>query len=151
MNEYFEREILHLERELTNLKTAAQKSSAIMKTTSQTVTVTVQLQYEDISYPTGSARAQAAYEIDTDKPAIVMPTLSWYDEDVHEPIFGTKREIRMTTGILNNGNYGVFLYFIGSEAGDNSDAARTKRGEVVMVSVDMKISANQEFTIRKVL
>lgn len=150
MNDYFEREIIHLEKELTNLKTSAQRSGGIVKTVSKTVAITVQLQWEDISWPNGSARAETFYEVVTDKDAIIIPTLSWYDEDVFEPLFGTKREIQVTRGFLNNGNYGIYLYFIGSEQGDNSDAARTKRGETVNVSVDLTVVSTQDFTFRKV-
>ena len=151
MNDYFEKEIIQLERELTNLKTAGQKSSALVKTMSKSLDITVQLEYQDISWPTGSARAQAAYEIITDSDALIIPTLSWYDEDIHEPSMLTTREITMTRGMSANGNYTVHLYFIGSEQGENSDAARTKRGEIVTVSVTLSVVSTQEFTIRKVL
>ncbi len=151
MNNYFEKEISSINRELTSLKTSGQKSSAFTKTISRTVNVTAQLQYEDISYPTGSARAEVAYEVVTTKDALIIPSLSWYYEDVFMQELGPARVIDMFTGILSNGNYVVYLYFIGSEEGDNSDAARTKRGETVMVSVDLSIVCTQDFTLRKIL
>lgn len=150
MNDYFEREILTLERELTNLKTSAQRSGGLVKTVSKTVTVSAKLEWKDISWPNGSARAEVYYEVVTDNDATIIPTLSWYNEDVFEPMFGTKREINMTTGIFPNGNFCVYLYFVGSEEGDNSDAARTKRGETVIVNVDLTITATQDFVLRKV-
>lgn len=151
MNNYFENELANLEREVTNLKTSAQKSSTLTKTISKTISITVQLQWEDISYPNGSARAEVAYEIETEKDAIIIPTLSWYYEDIFEQEFGPTRVIEMTKGILNTGNYGVYLYFMGSEEGDNSDAARTKRGETVLVSVDLTVVCTQDFTITRFL
>lgn len=151
MNDYFEKEILNLERELKNLKTSAQRSGGIVRVVSQTVHVSVNLEWEDISWPTGSARAEATYEVITDRNALIMPTLSWYDEDVFEPAFGTKREIRMQRGVLSNGNQSIYLYFIGSEQGEDSDAARTKRGETVAVTVDLTITSTQDFVIRKIV
>lgn len=151
MQNYFDREIKYLEKEITNLKTSGQKSSALVKTIAKTTTVSVQLQWEDISYPNGSARARAAYEVVTSKDAIIMSTLSWYHENIFSNYIKTSREITLTRGVLSNGNYGAYLYFYGTEGGDNSDAARTKRGETVTVSVDLTVVCTQDFTLRRIL
>lgn len=151
MDNYFDREIEYLENELTNLKTAAQKSAGAIKTTSKTISVSVNLKYEDISYPTGSARAAKYYEVITDKDAIIIPTLSWYFGDVMEGanVYFVTREIRMRTGLRQNGNFAFELYFIGTEQGNNSDAARTKRGETVTVSVNLTVLCTQNFTLQE--
>ena len=149
MDNQFEEEIKRLEDEITSIKTAGQKSATVAQVVSQTVDASTQLHYEDISYPTGSARGEAFFEISTSRDAIIIPTLSWYDEDVTEPIYGRDREIDVTQGITSNGDYGIFLYFVGSEVGDDSDAARTKRGETVIVNVTLTVAATQEFVIRR--
>lgn len=152
MDDYFNREFDFLERELTQLKTSSQRSASAVSTVIKTVNVSVNLQYEDISYPTGSARALVYYEVDTDEDVIIMPTLSWYYGDITQAanVFFTTRRIDMDSGWLTPSNkYGIALYFIGTEQGDNSDAARTKRGETVTVSVDLTVLCTQDFTLTR--
>lgn len=150
MDNYFDREFNSLEKELLRLKTSAQKSAGVMKTISKTVNVTVNLQYKDYSYPTGSARADAFYEVVTDADAIVIPTLDWYYGDINQSasLDNSTRRIMVWWGFRPNGNIGIHLYFIGTEPGDNSDAARTKRGETVTVSVNLTVLCTQDFVIR---
>lgn len=150
MDNYFDSEFNNLEKELLRLKTSGQKSASSIKTISKTIHISVNLQYEDISWPTGSARATKHYRIITNNDAIIIPTLSWYYGDVTEGanVYFTTRKIRVDMGLLQN-YYAVRLYFIGTEQGDNSDAARTKRGETVTVSVDMTVLSTQDFTIEE--
>lgn len=152
MNNYFDEELKYLEKELTYLKTAGMKSSTQLSIITQSINVSVNLQYEPISYPTGSARASALFEVETTHDSIIMPTLDWYYGDIKEAanVYFTTREIRLSQGILTNGNYGIYLYFIGTEQGANSDAARTKNGETVTVSVNLTVSSIGKFTMRRV-
>jgi hypothetical protein len=151
MEQYFDNEIKNMERELLYLKTASQKSASAIKTISKTVSVSANLEYQDISWPTGSARANKWYKVTTSDDAIIIPTLSWYHGDVTQAadIEYVTRKIQMATGIID-GNFTIGLYFVGTEKGDNSDAARTKRGETVTVTVDLTVLCTQDFQIQEV-
>lgn len=151
MQDYFENEVKRVERELLWLKTSGQKSASAIATTSRTLHLNVNLQYEEISWPTGSARASKWFQVVPENDAIIIPTLSWYHGDINQAadIEIMTREIRLDIGIVN-GKYTIGLYFIGTEKGDNSDAARTKRGETVTVSVDLTVVSTSNFTITEV-
>ena len=55
----------------------------------------------------------------------------------------------MSTFILPTGNFGVSLYFIGTENGPDSDAARVKNGETITVSVNLTVTCTDNFTLRR--
>lgn len=153
MENYFDTEINYLKKEITRLKTSTQKSSSNVAFVSQTVTCSVNLNWEDLSQPYGSARALAIYEIIPEDDAIIMPTLSWYFGDIMQGanIQFVTRRIQFTRLVLPSGNEGVQLYFIGTENGPNSDAARAKNGEIITVSVDLKVVCDENFTLRRVV
>ena len=150
MDSYFDREFTNTEKELLRLKTSSTKSAGAVGVVSKSVDVSVNLQYEEISYPTGSARASKYYEIETTHNAIVIPTLDWYSGNIMDVanVQYITRQIKMTTGEMG-GKYNIELYFIGTEQGDNSDAARTKRGETVTVTCKLTIYSTQDFTIKE--
>lgn len=151
MDNYFNHELNYLKRELTRLKTASQKSSANSKLVSQTINVSTNLVWEDISYPYGSARSDVVYEINPDSDAIINCTLSWYYGDINQSYLTSQatRKIQMKQIILPSGNPGVELYFVGTENGPNSDAARARNGETVTVSVNLTITCTDTFTVRR--
>lgn len=151
MDNYFNHELNYLKKELTRLKTAAQKSASSAKLVKQTVNVSTNLVWEDISYPYGSARATAVYEVIPNSDSIIVPTLDWYFGDITKSyeITQSTREIQMSTFILPTGNFGVYLYFIGTEDGPNSDAARAKNGETITVSVNLTVTCTDNFTLRR--
>lgn len=151
MDNYFNRELNYLKKELTRLKTAGQKSASSAKLVKQTVNVSTNLVWEDISYPYGSARATAVYEVIPNSDSIIVPTLDWYFGDINQSynVYYTTRKIQMDTFILPTGNYGVYLYFIGTENGPDSDAARAKNGETITVSVNLTVTCTDNFTLRR--
>lgn len=150
MDDYFNREFTFLEKELVRLKTSAQKSAGSVKMLSKTVTVSVDLVFEDTGV-LPRTRASAYYEVITDNDAIIIPTLDWYNGDITKAaaVGFTTRKITMATGILRSGNFGIKLYFTGSEGDANSDGERAKRGETITISVNLTVSASQDFTIRR--
>lgn len=151
MQDYFEHEITQAKKELTRLKTSSQKSSANARIIEQTVNISVNLAWEDISVPYGSARAEVFYETIPDGPAIVNSTLDWYYADINESYNTTysTRQIKLRPCILPNGNQGVRIYFIGTENGPNSDAARAKNGETITMSVNLTVKSTNLITVRR--
>lgn len=151
MDNYFNRELNYLKKELTALKTAGQKSASSAKLVKQTVSVSTNLVWEDISYPYGSARSDVLYEITPNSDAIIIYTLDWYFGDITKSydIYQSTREIQVKQLVLPNGKPGVELYFIGTEDGPNSDAARAKNGETITVSVNLTVTCTDNFSIRR--
>lgn len=151
MDNYFDREIKSMEREITDLKTASQKSAATAPMVTKTVNVSTNLEYEDISYPWGSARSTVRYEVQTDYDEIIVPTLDWYFGDITQSgqTDQPTREIQLNTRIATNGKIIVELYFIGTENGANSDAQRVKNGETVTVSVNLTVRCTNDFNLRR--
>lgn len=151
MQEYFERELSNMERELRYLKTSSQRSAGAMVISSQTLQLSVPLQYIHDPPLNDQARAEKWFEIITDSEQLIVPTLSWYFQDLSQAsstIF-TTRVIELWPTILPNGNYGVNLYFIGSELGDNNDAERLKNGESINIDVDLTIRCTNDFIVQE--
>lgn len=151
MDNYFNRELNYLKKELTRLKTAGQKSASSAKLVKQTVNVSTNLVWEDISDPYGSARSWVIYEITPNSDSIIVATLNWYYDDINSSYLTTQstREIQLKQVILPNGKPGVQLYFIGTENGPDSDAARAKNGETITVSVNLTVTCTDNFTLRR--
>ena len=151
MDSYFNHELDYLKKELTRLKTAAQKSSRSATLVKQTVNISTNLVWEDISDPYGSARSDVLYEITPNSDSIIVCTLDWYFGDINGSYTTnqTTREIQLHQIVLPNGKPGVELYFIGTEDGPNSDAARAKNGETITVSVNLTVTCTDNFSIRR--
>lgn len=151
MENYFNHELNYLKKELTRLKTAAQKSASSAKLVKQTVNVSTDLVWKDISDPYGSARSDVLYEITPNSDAIIIYTLDWYFGDITKSydVYQSTREIQVKQLVLPNGKPGIELYFIGTEDGPNSDAARAKNGETITVSVNLTVTCTDNFSIRR--
>lgn len=153
MDNYFNHELNYLKKELTRLKTAGQKSASSAKLVKQTVNVSTNLVWEDLSDPYGSARSDVLYEIIPNSDSIVVCTLDWYFGDINQSynINQTTREIQAKQLVLPNGNQGIELYFIGTEDSASSDAARAKNGETITVSANLTVTCTDNFTLRRYL
>lgn len=151
MDNYFNRELNYLKKELTRLKTAGQKSASSASLVKQTVSISTNLVWEDLSDPYGSARSWVIYEITPNSDSIIVATLNWYYDDINSSYLTTQstREIQLKQVILPNGKPGVQLYFIGTENGPDSDAARAKNGETITVSVNLTVTCTDNFTLRR--
>lgn len=151
MDNYFNRELDYLKKELTRIKTNSQKSSSSATLVKQTVNVSTNLVWENISDPYGSARSDVIYEIIPNSDSIVVCTLDWYFGDINGSYTTdqTTREIQVHQFVLSNGHPAIELYFIGTENGPNSDAARARNGETITVSVNLTVTSTDNFTIRR--
>lgn len=150
MENYFDREIKGIERELLYLKTSAQKSAGVVKTVSKTLPITVTLVDDhSASYPT--ARAWKHYQINSDETAITIPSLDWYFQDITKAStsFYTTRQIEMCHVILPNGKDGLRLHIFGTENSPGSDGERVGNGETVRVSFNLTVRSTADFTIEE--
>ena len=150
MENYFDREILALERELSQIKTAAQRSSGVIKTVSKTIQVSVSLV---ISESRTFCRGYTYYEITTNSDSILQITLDWYHQNVMDEwkIARTSRYILARTVRLNNGKLGIQVVSQGTNwsADQSDDLSRLERGESISITANMTILSTDNFTIRK--
>jgi len=152
MNNYFDRELLALEKELLWLKTSSQKSSSLVETTSQTIPISVNLELG-----TGSsdpfAVAVLYYEIVASQDALIIPTLDWYYADITQAwrVLPTvyARYIDMKQIILPNGNNGIKFTVFGTNMGANNDAHRVAAGETITISFNLTVRCTTNFTLRR--
>lgn len=152
MVDNFDKEFLNIEREITRLKTSAQKSATLVQTVSQQLNIEASL-----SLGTGASTPVAVkviyYEILTEKTALVIPTLDWYYQNIYDawqtlPSVPS-RYIDMTQIILPNSNNGLKIAVFGTNSGTNNDAERLMRGETVTIGFKLSIRCTCNFTIRE--
>ena len=148
MRNALDQELQYLEDEILRLKTGAQKSAQSAELVVKTVTVNAQLELRNTPPLLPSARKYKLIEIVQGEPELTRAYLSWYYEDVHlaAEIY-YPREIRMHYCILNDGNIGIKMYFLGSTNGPNSDVQRMINGEQITLSVDMTVVSTGDFSI----
>lgn len=148
MNDYFEREILAVEDELSQLKTAAQRSSGTVETTSKTVAVSVPL---SMNAARTTCSGSVAYLITCEHNAAVMATLDWYYGNVADNWRTPRatRRARVSTKMQPDGKILATVTCNGTSVVDSgtSDLARLKNGESVSISVNLTVRATDNFTI----
>lgn len=155
MNDYFNTELLYLNKEITRLKTSAQRSAALLVTTSQTVRIDANLELGtgiDVGGPQVAVKT-FNYEIVTESNAIITSTLDWYYADIsqawRQPPYVYARYIDMAEVVLPNGNAGIRLSIYGTNVGVNNDAERVAGGQTVTVTVNLTVRCSDNFIIRE--
>lgn len=151
MDNYFDREFLALERELKQLKTAAQRSSGAVVTTSQAVSVSVPLAMNSSQT---ECSGEKKYRLVSDRDTIFNITLDWYNENVIEAWRTARisRSARIETAALNDGSILVNVLVVGTNwsTDGSDDLSRLERGESVNVGVNMTVLATDDFEIQEV-
>lgn len=142
MQNYFDREILFTERELTALKTSMQKSAGEIVTTSDSVDLNIPLSLDSMQ---SQAEGSVAYKITPSSVAMIFPTLNWYYSDItkaHDTP-RTTREASCVLGRLSNGTYVANISVIGTQA----DVDALKGGSSVSVSIKLTVICSDTFTM----
>lgn len=148
MNDYFEREILAVERELTRLKTAAQRSSGTVVTTKASKEINIELHNTS-----AGCRGEADYVITMSKDCLVNITLDWYFEDVTKEWqpFRTSRSMSYHKSILPDGKIGVHIIARGTDysTDGSDDESRVARGETIVLTTTMTVLATNNISIEE--
>ena len=152
MDNYFENEILRIERELSQLKTAAQRSSSVIDTVSQTIPVSVPL---STNASQTICRGEIGYSLEADTNSILDITLDWYHQDVslEWQVPRISRRIGVYKSELTDGKIGILVFAYGTNwSPDGSDdLSRLKRGESVSITANMTIQSTNNFVVRQIL
>lgn len=147
MQNYFENEIKNMERELVRLKTAAQRSSAVVSTVSQSVDISISL---SLNAAQTSASGQVRYRISTESDALVSMTLAKYYDDVNIgwQVPRATRVIILEKSVMGSD---IIATIIGTGTqGANSDVSTLINGGSVTLTTTMTVMATDNFTIERI-
>lgn len=150
MENYFVSELKQIEREITWLKTAQQKSASVISTVTKSITVTANL-WLIITGDSPQAGDYLFYEIIPDNDGLIFPTLDWYAGDITQAstvLPQLTRTIELEQMILPNGNAGVKLTFKGTQ-GNDSDTEKVVNGHTVQVSANLTVTCTSNFVMRQ--
>lgn len=148
MDNYFEREIMTLERELRQLKTAQQKSAGQVPTIFKSISFTVPLGLDSSQT---MARGSAAFKVTTTDNCLIIPTLAKYYDNVAlaEYIPLKTRYMTITIGKLAQNTYLIELSARGTE-GANSDVSTLIGGGSVVLDNTLTVQSTDEFTLEQI-
>lgn len=146
MNNYFDRELKQLERELTYLKTARQKSATAVGLISHSVNVSISLA---LNSSQTSATGYKAYAIDNGEyDQLATATLDWYIDDVYQywkptQLADSLRKASIQMGIYNNHQTAIVRI-----TGSHNDIEALKNGESRIVNLTLTVTSTGDFTLR---
>lgn len=148
MENYFNTEIMQIEKELTRLKTSMSKSAGVIQTITSSVDVEVPL---SLNSTLTTATGSVSYRIHPLKDAIIVCTLNWYSEDVTRDYMSPRvvRNIYLRETV-NDGDRIVKINGIGTQFGDYSDVQQLIDGQTVSISAKLTIRATCEFTVEAI-
>ena len=140
MQDYFERELLNIKREMTYLKTAMQKSAGIVETTSHSVSLNLPLSLDEYQI---NASGHARFGVNSSDNILMMTTLNWYYDDITKA-----SDLPRTTRHAD-----VITFYDGRPIirvivrGTQSDVNTLKNGGSVSIDVILTVRATDEFTL----
>lgn len=147
MDNYFEREIMAMERELRQLKTAQQKSAGLVPTKSKSLSFSVSLHLN--SYST-SAIGTASFKVTTTNDCLIIPTLSKYYDNItlSEYVPLKTRYMVFEIGKLTQNVYLISISARGTE-GANSDVTTLQNGGSVVLDNIITVQGTDDFTLEQ--
>lgn len=148
MDNYFEREIMTLEREICQLKTAQQKSAGQVPTIFKSISFNVPLSLDSSQT---MARGSAAFKVTTTDNCLIIPTLAKYYDNVAlaEYIPLKTRYMTITIGKIAQYTYLIELSARGTE-GANSDVSTLMGGGSVVLDNTLTVQSTDEFTLEQI-
>lgn len=143
MENYFSNEINYTRKELTRLKTTAQKSASNITTTSQSIQVNIPLSLRS----TYTAMGEVDYKITTESNALVSFTLDKYYDDITYdllPIIRPRERLILPLQLDAN------TMFLNIQARGNGDDVQTLTdGGSVTITNTLTVRSTAPFTIEQ--
>lgn len=145
MDNYFERELMNIEREIRQLKTSQQKFAGQVPTTFQSISIRIPLR---LNSSRTSASGQARYRITTVQNSFVVATLAKYYDNilVFSELPRKTRSMSLVIGKASANVYIVQILANGTE-GANSDVATLINGGSVELENTLTVQSTDEFTV----
>lgn len=143
MDNYFDREILQMERELLRLKTSQQKFAGSVPTVKKSIQISVPLALAGGGM---TARGQIYCKIVPENTALVYPTLSKYYDDVLLFPYVEDRTRSFSMEMYHNGD-DLYLEIraIGTNYGQNNDVDTLRNGGSVSLTNTITVVATDDF------
>lgn len=147
MQNYFDREITQLQKELLRLKTSQQKFAGQVPTISKSINFNIPLRISTSGF---SAIGQKNFRIVVNNNAFFTSTLSTYYDDVtkHATVPLETRYMTIQNTFMG-GSYYVRVFAHGTESGANSDLATLRNGGSVSLTNKLTIICTDDFTIEE--
>lgn len=141
MENYFNREITSIEKELTALKTAKAASSVSLELFTKSVDISIPLHLSDYLTATGAV----AYAVNSDDNIIIWPTLDWYFDDVYDVNRIDEYRTLKIKNCYKDGKSQLLINARGSE--DDIDAMTG--GSSVTLKARLTVVGTRDFTLEK--
>jgi hypothetical protein len=150
MNDYFENELIRIEREILNLKTSQQKFAGDVPLVTKSISVSFNL--HNIGDIVPQAIGNKAYRVTFQNTALMVPTLAHYYDDANksEDFPRTTRYMYLTVGRINSNQYIINVNAYGTQWTENSDAEIIKRGGSVTLSNVLTVQSTDNFTLEAI-
>lgn len=139
MQEYFEREITTMEKELRWLKTSVVKSGATVSSIAKSVPYNIPLNLVSSTNANGSA----LFKLTLREKAVFNPTLDIYYDDITLGPLGDTRRRAVQMYWLNDTQYVLEI----GVWGDSNDIATLEGGGSVEMSGTLTVTSTDEFTL----
>lgn len=139
MQEYFEREITTMEKELRWLKTSVVKSGAAISSIVKTIPYNIPLNLASST----NANGNMLFKLTLHENAVFDPTLDIYYDDVTLGPLGDTRRRAVQTYWLNEHQYVLRI----GVWGDSDDIATLTGGGSVEMSGTLTVTSTDEFTL----
>lgn len=147
MENYFESEILRIEREILAIKTSQQKFAGEVPLVTKTGSVSINLSITSDIVP--AAIGQQAFRLTFQNTAFFVPTLAHYYDNANlsEDFPRTTRYMYFTIGKINSNQYIILVKAYGTQWTENSDAEVIRRGGSVTLTNTLTVQATDNFTL----
>lgn len=143
MDNYFDREILQMERELLRLKTSQQKFAGSVPTVKKSIQISVPLALAGGGF---TARGEIQCKITLDHISLVYPTLAKYYDDVLLSPYVGDRTRYFSMEMYHNGDDRILqIVAHGTNYGQNNDVATLKNGGSVSLTNTITVVATDDF------
>lgn len=148
MDNYFEREIMALEREIRQLKTAQQKSAGQVPTVSHSAQVQIPLR---LNSSQTTASGTAIFRVTTPQNSYIVVTLAKYYDNilVSARVPRETRNMVSRLGKIDQNTYLIELLANGTE-GANSDVTTLRNGGSVTLENTLTVQCTDEFTLEQI-
>lgn len=144
MENYFDNEIKQIKREITNLKTSAQKSAGSLETKSASVSMEVELKIVGSGRPV----ANKMFDIESNTRDLAMITLDKYYDDIYanDHYSDPSRSAKVFYSRTDPFTIRAIVAFVGSE----DDWTTIQGGGTVKMSATMTVRCTNDFEISEV-
>lgn len=142
MQEYFERELKMMKKELAALKTSMRKSAGVIVTTAKSISLEVSL---ELNTAQTLCNGKKVVRIITNGPSLIIPTLEKYQNNIYyDPSFTTQDGWASVTLAFTPSGYELANVLV---RGSDADTQTLINGGTVVKTVELTVRCSDEFSM----